>query len=530
MMKKALLWFPEKDLSPEEVKIAGRAAKKRKLFVFLRKVRHELFDEAFQEELIEMYRQTGAGKTPLPPARLALATLLQVYSQVADHEAVELTVDSKRWQMVLDCLGAEEPLCSQKTLYDFRMRLMATGMDQRLLERTVELARQRGGFDAKALRVALDSSPLWGHGRVEDTVNLLGHATRNVLECVAALTEHTVAEVIEAMGLSVFDEPSIKAALDVDWSDAEQKQQALQRLCDDIESLQQWLGEHLAGATQEPSLAEARQVLEQVMRQDLEPDPDGAGVRLRQGVAKDRRISIEDGEMRHGRKSATRRFDGYQRHMARDLDEELIAAAEVLPANTPEGVALEPLLMATELQDRELQELHIDRGYLGDPVIVVLETHGVTIVCKPWPATNRTGLFSKREFHIDLPAAQASCPAGHTVAIVPGTTARFPAATCAACALREQCTTSAQGRTLTIHPQEELLQRLQERSRTPEGRATLRKRVAVEHGLAHVGQRQGHRARYNGTRKNTYHLRLVSGIQNLERAQRFDAPPERLAA
>jgi hypothetical protein len=41
-------------------------------------------------------------------------------------------------------------------------------MDQRLLERTVELACTRGGFDAKTLRLALDSSPLWGHGRVED--------------------------------------------------------------------------------------------------------------------------------------------------------------------------------------------------------------------------------------------------------------------------------------------------------------------------------------------------------------------------
>jgi hypothetical protein len=72
---------------------------------------------------------------------------------------------------------------------------------------------------------------------------------------------------------------------------------------------------------------------------------------------------------------------------------------------------------------------------------------------------------------------------------------------------------------LTIHPQEDLLQRLRVLPTTAEGRAALRERVAVEHGLAHVSQRQGNRARYNGTRKNTYHLRLVSAIQNLERAQ-----------
>ena len=102
-----------------------------------------LFDEPFQRELIDMYRRTGAGKPPLPPAMLAMATLLQAYSRVADHEAVELTADSKRWQMVLDCVGAEEPLFSQGAQYDFRMRLMNTEMDRRLVERTVELARKR---------------------------------------------------------------------------------------------------------------------------------------------------------------------------------------------------------------------------------------------------------------------------------------------------------------------------------------------------------------------------------------------------
>ncbi|HYQ91141.1 MAG TPA: transposase, partial [Candidatus Competibacteraceae bacterium] len=187
------LWSPPQDLSPAEEKIATRAAKRKKLFVFVREIRTELFEPAFQEELAGMYRQTGAGKPPVPPALLAMATLLQAYTGVSDQEAVELTLDSKRWQLVLDGLEAEEPLFSQGALFDFRMRLISTGMDQRLLERTVELARTRGGFDAKTLRLALDSSPLWGHGRVEDTFNLLGHAAHPVIACLAELTQYEVA-------------------------------------------------------------------------------------------------------------------------------------------------------------------------------------------------------------------------------------------------------------------------------------------------------------------------------------------------
>ena len=108
------LWSPPVALNPAEEKVANRAATRKKLFVFLREVRGELFDDAFQEELLEMYRQTGAGKPPVPPALLAMATVLQAYTGVGDQEAVELTVDSKRWQLVLGCLGAEEPVLLQQ--------------------------------------------------------------------------------------------------------------------------------------------------------------------------------------------------------------------------------------------------------------------------------------------------------------------------------------------------------------------------------------------------------------------------------
>jgi Transposase DDE domain len=72
---------------------------------------------------------------------------------------------------------------------------------------------------------------------------------------------------------------------------------------------------------------------------------------------------------------------------------------------------------------------------------------------------------------------------------------KFPATTCASCVLRERCTKSAAGRSVSIHPDEALLQELREPQQTPQGRAQLRERVAVEHALSHVGCWQGRRAR-----------------------------------
>ena len=97
----------------------------------------------------------------------------------------------------------------------------------------------------------------------------------------------------------------------------------------------------------------------------------------------------------------------------------------------------------------------------------------------------------------------------------PGGVVQFPAATCARCALRERCTTSASGRSVSIHPDEALLQELRERQQTPQGRAKLRERVAVEHALAHIGHWQGRRARYHGVRKYVFDLRRYPIMHNL---------------
>ena len=185
-MVRPVVWWPPAEPSPAEQAVI-KAVRRAKLFVFLRLHRHELFDERFQAELAEAYVDSPKGQPPVPPARLALATILQAYTGVSDDEVIEATVMDRRWQLVLDCMGAEEPPFAKGTLVGFRKRLIERNLDRRLVERTVELAARTGGFGARALRAALDSSPLWGAGRVEDTFNLMGHALRKALGVIAAV-------------------------------------------------------------------------------------------------------------------------------------------------------------------------------------------------------------------------------------------------------------------------------------------------------------------------------------------------------
>lgn len=519
-------WEPPIEITPEEEALLKRLGRVRKLFGFLRHHRHEIFDEAFQNELAEMYRQSGAGKSAVPPALLAMATLLQGYVGASDAEAVELTVVDKRWQLVLDCLGAQKPAFSQGALQAFRQRLIDHDMDQRLLERTVEVARETGGFDHKkvagAIRIAVDSAPFEGAGRVEDTFNLLGHAARKIVDLYAALTGAEAASVAADAGAGLVDASSIKAGLDIDWTDAQAQREALGELVDQVESLTAWIAARAAGAHE--AMAEPVATLAEVKAQNIEPHRDAPGeVRVRKGVAADRRISIEDAQMRHGRKSSSRRIDGYKRHVARELDTGLIRSCAVRPANEPEAEVLAGVVEYLRGQGQTIAELYIDRGYLGSPAVADIEAAGGQIICRPWQPTNRHGHFTKDDFDIDLEQMQVTCPNDSQVPIRRlDSVVEFASEACDACPLRPRCTSRkpGRGRTIRVAADEPLQQRLKRYTTTSEGRAQLRQRVPVEHSLAHLVARQGRQARYIGTRKNLYDTRRACAIQNLETVQR----------
>src|SRR5439155_3584222 len=215
--------------------------RKAKLFIFLRKQRHELFAEAFQQELASLYRKVERGQPPVAPAMLALALILEAYTGVSDDEVIEATLMDRRWQLVLDCLDTEQAPFSKGTLVAFRQRLIEAHLDRRLIERTIEIASQSQAFGSRALRAALDSSPLWGAGRVEDTYNLLGHALKKVMRVVADQQGRELAEVAQEAGAELVCGTSLKAALDRDWDQQLQKDEALDLVLQVLQTVQTWV-------------------------------------------------------------------------------------------------------------------------------------------------------------------------------------------------------------------------------------------------------------------------------------------------
>src|SRR5437660_969121 len=128
------------------------------------------------------------------------------------------------------------------------------------------------------------------------------------------------------------------------------------------------------------------------------------GPDLRQGVEKDRLLSVHDPEMRHGRKSKRRRFDGHKAQVAVDTDSQIITAVEVLPGNAPDRELALELVDATERATGcAVEETIADSAYGDGATRQRFHDAGRVLVAKV-PALANQGYFLKTQFRITLEA------------------------------------------------------------------------------------------------------------------------------
>jgi hypothetical protein len=313
-----------------------------------------------------------------------------------------------------------------------------------------------------------------------------------------------------------------KAALDLDWGAPTARASALRLVLAEVERWKNWLEPPPRLATQESPRQEVLETIAQMVAQDTEPDPEGGPGRrrLKQHVAPDRRIAMEDADMRHGRQRSAKTFIGFTEPMALDCDSQVTRAGVVCPANHPDHEAVELLAEALE-HGAGLCQLAIDLGSRASPQMAQGAAQGVHSMARPWPQSGP--LLTKDDCTRDFPHGTVTGPNGQMVPMVPGQDAPFPARACEACPGRAPWTTArpGHGRSRTIREDEQFPQKLRAKITTKRGRASLRKRPAGEHAMAHHVAHRGRRARSKGLRKNPCDGRRHAAVSNLLVAARY---------
>ena len=219
-----------------------------------------------------------------------------------------------------------------------------------------------------------------------------------------------------ARGYERYAGGSVKGDACIDWDDKKARAALLGRIVGDADRLLE-LSRRTQGLLDEDSterqrMVEASELLGQLLLQDVERTEEGVG--LKEGVSRDRIVSVHDPEMRHGHKSSSKRFDGHKASVAVDTDSQVITAVDVLPGNASDNVgALELVERSEEGTVSAVEETIGDAAYGDGGTRQAFADAGRTLIAK-LPRRPDGKRFPKEDFEIDLESGTCTCPAGHT--------------------------------------------------------------------------------------------------------------------
>lgn len=498
--------------------VAGHLLPAGSVFAFLAEHRSRLFPDELFADLFPSVR----GRPSIPGEVVASVIVLQSLHGLTDREAAEAVTFDLRWKAAcgyaIDAAGFHPT-----TLVYWRKRLAASDRPQRIFEVVRDVISQTGALAGKHRR-ALDSTVLDDAVARQDTVTQLIAAIRRVARDVhdakdLVATECTRLAALTGQDYTATGKPRIA------WDDHAAREGLVTALVNDALALLAALPvEQLAEAGGKP--AEAVALLALVTGQDVEPadGSDGSDGRWRiaRRTAPDRMISTVDPDTRHAHKTRERRQDGFKAHVVVEPDTGLTTMAKLTKTNGPDNsdamvgaelVVVDPTIVAGLLPVEVLG----DSAYASGTMLATLAGRQWTPLVKPWPLRPAIpGGFTLDDFTHDPVASTLTCPAGVTRPISAKGSVTFGAA-CRGCALREQCTTARDGRSLTLGEHHQLQRQHRQRA-TDEGfQAIYRQhRPMVERTLAWL-TRGNRRVPYRGVVKNNTWLHHRVAAVNLRR-------------
>jgi Transposase DDE domain/Transposase domain (DUF772) len=463
------------------------------------------------------------GRRSVPPSLLATALVLQTYDRVSDAEAKARADYDLRWKVALG-IDLETRPFAKSTLQEFRAQLILHAEQAAIFKRSLALAKAQGRFRGRTLRLALDTTNILGRGAVQDTYNLLASGIALVLRALAKHAGASLADYATEMQVERYvSGSSLKGQATLDWSNAAERRRFLGAIVADADRVLERVRDVRMGLTPgsaaETRLLEIAGRLSRVLGQAIERQADGPA--LKDGVSRDRLVSVHDPEMRHGHKRARKRFNGHKADIAVDAESQFITAVDVLAGNAPDALGALSLVEQTEANTEAVVGESMGDCAFGDGATrEAFAEAGRDLIAKV-PAMQNQGYFPKTAFALDLAQDQCTCPAGQTTtgpARRDGRRRRvfhFAAAVCDACPLKAQCVRGRSGRTVSVHPQELLLQAARAFQASPAFKEYRALRQVVEHRLARLVQLGIRQARYSGRKKTLFQLLMAAAVANL---------------
>ncbi len=521
----------------ETARIAKKAFRKGSLAI---RVRDQLGSWCEDEDFSSAYGVRG--RPGVSPAQLAMVTVLAFTENLTDRQAADAVRARLDWKYCLG-LALEDEGFDFSVLSEFRTRLLAGGLETRIFDLLLVRLKQEGLVKA-GTRQRTDSTHVLGAIRSLNRLELAGETLRAALEALSAAAPDWLRTVIEASWQERYGTRIDNLHLPASETKRRDLAVAYGRdgyhLLDalDAPGTPPWLGDL-------PAVAALRRIWTQQYYRTI--DEHGQEVVRREAnehglpPGRLRLISPYDLDARYSEKRDTG-WGGYKVHFAETCDEptcdgaqqgpNLITAVATTAATVPDVSMTEPI--HDLLQERGLApgEHVVDAGYTSADILLAARARGITLVGPLLADTSpqaRAGGYTTDAFTIDFDNQQVTCPQGSTSAswspcTQRGTEAivvRFDADDCAACPVRDRCTTAKRsGRQLTLRPREvhQAVQTARAEQNSDQWADRYKIRAGVEGTMRQAAHVTGTRhARYTGLPKTRLEHTIAATALNLVR-------------
>jgi hypothetical protein len=475
------------------------------------------------DDFRDFYADSGTGSCC--PLVLCGMLLLQFRYNEPDLEVIRRCRRDLGWRYALGLRSGDRPP-GVTSLRRFRAKIRSVLGDDFLHRRVLELVARTGSIP-DVVRQAVDSTNTDCRGAVIDTFNLVATGIGNVVRVVARCLGRAPSTLAEEWKLSAYMGRSVKGGARIDWSDEKARNVLLTQEIMDAKRLPALVSG--LGVTLPDAVKNSLELLATVATQDVEELADGT-YQIARGTARGRVISITDPEARHGRKSASKAFNGFKLHVMGTIESQFVTGIAVTDGATHDAVPTVKLLKQAEKLGLKPEEALGDAAYGTGANLRACEEVGVNMRTKLPTSRNKTAI-PKREFDIDVDAGTVTCPEGHVATRIsmvkaadggadPVARHTFDKATCQSCPLRETCSTATSkggARTLALSTYERELQDAIAFNKKPHAAAVLRSRSAVERLISHLVRMGMRHARFFGMQRVQFQAFMTSAAYNIQR-------------
>ncbi len=485
------------------------------------------FDQLFPLEALFAPLYDPQGRGAISPLLLGLVTVFQMLEKLPDRTAAEYVVTRLDWKYALH-LPLEYAGFHFTDLSAFRARLLTHHQERLLFDQLLTRLKALGLLQPHG-KLRTDSTHVLAVVERLSQLELVLESLRLALQAVLEADPAWAAQQVPAafqeaytscqgeygLSQSQVQERLVRAGQDAFWFLAQldrSASDALRRL-PAVEILRTILAQQFPGGPTAPP-AVKRPSGQAIIESPHEP------------------------EARRGTKRS-QSWTGYKVQVSESCDDggpRFIVDLEATGALENDSPQLAPLRARLHQRGLTPAQQWVDQGYMSGQALWESERAGTRLMGVPLDDTQGPAGFRQANFQIAEAQQTATCPAGQTSRVWtepvrgeaprPAGHIRFAAAVCRACTFFGRCTTSRQGRSLSLHPYREALAARRAEAQTEAFQEQMHRRAGIEATISEMVRVHGLRqARYRRKAKLQLQSVFTAIAVNLKRLAHWYAQP-----